>query len=966
MEKTIIKKKHNFYLRIILPTFLTISLFITALFLIFIPQFENAIMDRKREMIKELTNSAWSIMDRWHNAELKGEVTRDEAQELAKTQIESLRYGEEQKDYFWITDFHPKMIMHPYRRDLNNKDLTDFKDSHGKILFVEMVNTARANGGGFVDYMWQWKDDSTRIVPKLSYVKEFENWQWVIGTGIYIEDVRIEIAALEKQIINISIGITIIISLLLLFITYQNIKTDKQRLQAEADLHESREKFKSIVEASTEGLIMILENKQIYFNRTIGEMLGYSDEEINAAHLTDIFVNPPKLSIYDFNTFQMQTDLNSKSEQVETILKKKDGSRISALLIASPISFLNNKGVVLSLKDISAIKKLSDEVDNREEGFKALANQLNVGLFSAVANKKGQLVEINKTVKNILDINPESNITEISLIDFFENYSEGEKFFSDILTSGFVKNRKLNLINLSGQKIFVSISAIVSKDEENKILYYHGILEDLTEQTMRDKETNNLINDLQNSVSILNRPIDRFVKEVSRCNFNQQASDAVTIMAKENSEAILLTTDSGNEIGIVTLTDLKNRMLTKEVDLKSPVHNFMSSPLISLKLSSSIFDALEKLSEKNVHHLLIRNEESKIVGIINSGDLQKAFHLTYLFFIRKIQNGESIAEIKASHTQAMLIVKGLILENRSAGEITRMTRVIADEVLKRLIQLVIKEIGEPPVSFAYITLGSEGREEQTLATDQDNAIIFDNINSENFESVQAYFLNLGSKVSTYLDMIGYKYCMGNVMAKNPQWCQPLSIWKNYFTDWITKAEPKDLLDLKIFFDFRFGYGKDELVDELKMHVNHITSKSSSFFIFMAESIINTTVPEGAQKFKSNFDIKLLTLPIVDLARLYALKNQISTTNTVKRINLAYEKNIFSQSGHTNLLQIYNFLMEIRFKHQITQIYDHINPDNIIDPHKLSDVDLVIVKKAVSVIEDFQNKVRLDFKGTLAR
>jgi CBS domain-containing protein len=135
---------------------------------------------------------------------------------------------------------------------------------------------------------------------------------------------------------------------------------------------------------------------------------------------------------------------------------------------------------------------------------------------------------------------------------------------------------------------------------------------------------------------------------------------------------------------------------------------------------------------------------------------------------------------------------------------------------------------------------------------------------------------------------------------------------------------------------------------------------------MAESIINTAIPEGAQKFKSNFDIKLLTLPIVDLARLYALKNQISNTNTVKRINLAYDKNIFSQSGHINLLQIYNFLMEIRFRHQITQISEHITPDNIIDPHRLSDVDLVIVKKAISVIEDFQNKVRLDFKGTLAR
>ncbi len=285
MKKSSSHNRYSFFLRILVPTLITIGLFITAFFLVFIPQFENAVIERKREMTKELTNSAWSILNKWHEAESEGKISKEEAQEIAKSQIEAIRYGEELKDYFWITDFHPNMIMHPYRKDLNNKDLTDFKDAHGKTLFVEMMKTARENEDGFVDYMWQWKDDSTRIVPKLSYAKQFKPWEWVIGTGIYIEDVRMEIASLERKIINISIGIIVIITLLLTYIAFQNIKTEKARLQAEEELHESREKFRSMVEASTEGIIMILGDKRLYFNKTMCEMLGYSDEEIKSLSL---------------------------------------------------------------------------------------------------------------------------------------------------------------------------------------------------------------------------------------------------------------------------------------------------------------------------------------------------------------------------------------------------------------------------------------------------------------------------------------------------------------------------------------------------------------------------------------------------------------------------------------------------------------------------------------------------------
>ncbi|MBK7632074.1 MAG: PAS domain-containing protein [Ignavibacteriales bacterium] len=573
-------------------------------------------------------------------------------------------------------------------------------------------------------------------------------------------------------------------------------------------------------------------------------------------------------------------------------------------------------------------------------------------------------MDINNATKDLLGIK-EDDDKDIYLSDFFEKQSECRQFYRDLFQSGFVKNRVVSFIKKDGKKIFVSVSSVLTDDQKNNVKFIDGTLEDYTEQISIQKERDLLISDLQNSVSLLNRPINEFIKAVPRCDFNLSALEAIKIMAREKSETILLTKDSEKEIGIVTLTDLKNRLLSNEADLNLPVLNYMSSPLISINHLSSIYNALVCLSEKNVHHLLVKNEESHIVGIINSGELQKAFHLTYLFFIRKIQDAESISEINSALAQAMHIVYGLIKECRSASEITRMTTVIADAVLKSLIQLIIKDIGEPPVSFAFITLGSEGREEQTLSTDQDNAIVFDECEVEILNSVQNYFLKFGQKVSEGLDTIGFRYCRGNVMAKNPQWCQPLSVWKNYFTEWITKAEPKDLLDIKIFFDLRFVYGNNTLIEDLQKHINHITSSSSSFFIYMADSILQTHIPEGANKLKTVFDIKSLMLPIVDLARLYSLKHQIKISNTLKRLELIHKKNIISHSGYTNILQAYNFLLQLRFKHQALQISEHKIPDNNIDPQKQSDIDLIIIKKTVSIIEDFQNKVKLDFKGTLA-
>ncbi len=964
MKKFYMYHKRNFFIRILFPTVLTIILFIAVFFALFIPQFENTIMDRKREMIKELTNSACSILDKWHRAEEDGSVTKIKAQEMAISQIQSLRYGEESKDYFWITDYVPTMIMHPYRSELNKKDLSHFADSRGKKLFVEMADTAKKSGDGFVDYMWQWKDDSTKIVPKLSYVKSFSPWQWIIGTGIYIEDVRHEIVRLEKKIINVSIGITLAISVLLFFTAYQNLRTENLRIQAENDLHESREKYRALVEASTEGLIMILEEEQIFYNKTLYNILGYT-ENTPSLVLSDLFVKPPKLKSIDVTTLKITPFNNNELDQTEAVLKKNDGTFLNVLINASPIKFLNSSGIVLSVKDLSVNKKIETELDQSNEKYLALTNQLAIGVFSADAVKECRFVESNTALLRLLEMSDKDILLETSLADFFEDVKEFDSFYNDLLDHQSVQNRFVTLRKSGGSRSAVSISAVMIKDESGKPIYIDGIIKDISEQDKTNKERNNLIHELQTAFLFLDNSINKFVKPIPSCDLKTPVWNALKLLIEEKSDCLLIEGDSNNPIGFLSESDIRMRILKSEENFSKEVYNFMSSPLITISSNSSIFDSLVKLHENGVSHLLVKSLNGNIDGVLLAKDLQKGFHSSYLFFVKRIESASTIFELSSYHSQLMLLIKGLIEHKSDFVDITKMISVISDSIFKRVVLLAIEKLGTPPVKFSFIVLGSAGRGEQTLATDQDNAIIFEDGEKQNESLVMQYFLKLGELVSENLNQIGYDFCKGEIMARNPKWCQPLSEWKNYFTTWVTTANPQDLLDIKIFFDFRSIYGDESLVNDLHNYVTHLTAGYNAFFVYLSESIAQFQMPESALKLKSAFDIKMVVLPIVDLIRLYALKKKCTATNTIERLEFIYGMGVFSKQAYKNILQVYSFLMDKRFEHQLNLLTGNHKSDNQINPQEFSDVDIVLFKKSLTVIEEMQNKLKFDFTGTIS-
>ncbi|MCP4691618.1 MAG: two component system sensor protein [Desulfobacterales bacterium] len=219
---------HLIPFRIFFPVALTVALFVTTIFLLILPMLENYLMAGKRETIRSLTEVACSAVGAFEEKERSGLLSGERARSMAMEHLRRLRHGPESKDYFWVNDLGPSMIMHPYRTDLEGRDVSDFIDPDGKRIFVECVDAVKARGAGFVDYRWQWKDDPDRIVPKISYVKGFEPWGWIIGTGIYVEDVRAEIGFITRKLTLVCFGILVVILGLSAYILWQGAAAEKR------------------------------------------------------------------------------------------------------------------------------------------------------------------------------------------------------------------------------------------------------------------------------------------------------------------------------------------------------------------------------------------------------------------------------------------------------------------------------------------------------------------------------------------------------------------------------------------------------------------------------------------------------------------------------------------------------------------------------------------------------------------
>jgi two-component system, cell cycle sensor histidine kinase and response regulator CckA len=276
-------------LRIALPVGLTVLLFVLALYFLALPALRESMMRGKQEMLRELTNTAWGLLDEYEERVRTGELTIEEAQVRVVARVRELRYGPEGKDYFWINDLEPRMVMHPYRTDLEGENIAGFVDPNGKHLFVEFVDVVGDRGSGYVDYMWQWKDDPDNIVPKLSFVKGFEPWGWVVGTGIYVDDVRAEIEAITRRLNQALAGILILVFLLSFYIVWNAVQTERDRARAEEQLRQREEDLSITLDSIGDGVIATDRRGRIANLNPVAETLtGWKVEEARGRPFAEV------------------------------------------------------------------------------------------------------------------------------------------------------------------------------------------------------------------------------------------------------------------------------------------------------------------------------------------------------------------------------------------------------------------------------------------------------------------------------------------------------------------------------------------------------------------------------------------------------------------------------------------------------------------------------------------------------
>ena len=296
-----LKNRHSapaISIRIALPALLTILLFVTATFVIILPSLKESLLDKKREMLMDMSKIVLDMVTFHESKERSGELTREEAQQKVIDIILQLRYGPDEKDYFWINDMEALIVAHPYRPDLRGEAVPDFRYPTGANLLEEFVKVVSERGQGYVEYLFQWQDEPERIISKLSFVKGFEPWGWIIGTGLYYEDVNVEISRIAKQLNAIASGILLIISFLAFYIVRHTVLADRVRriISQEREsllvaLEESNARFRSLVEATSDW-IWEIDAKGIYTYSSpkIRDLLGFEAEEIIGKHLINLTV----------------------------------------------------------------------------------------------------------------------------------------------------------------------------------------------------------------------------------------------------------------------------------------------------------------------------------------------------------------------------------------------------------------------------------------------------------------------------------------------------------------------------------------------------------------------------------------------------------------------------------------------------------------------------------------------------
>lgn len=439
--------------------------------------------------------------------------------------------------------------------------------------------------------------------------------------------------------------------------------------------------------------------------------------------------------------------------------------------------------------------------------------------------------------------------------------------------------------------------------------------------------------------------------------------EAAQLMSAKNRSALLV--HDGSQIsGMITDRDLRNRVLATGRDPGEPVSAIMTPDVISVGADTLAFEVLLQMSSRNIHHVPVCDQGMPI-GIVSAGDLLRLEHSSPVYLVGDVARQPDLdGLIRAAH-RLPLVVERLVTQDATADDIGHVVTAVGDAIERRLLELTHADLGPAPVPYCWVVLGSRARQEQGLAGDQDNALIYadDLPAGVTQEEVTAYFEALAQRVVAGLEACGYPRCPGDVMATNPRWRAPLATWRRYFHEWTRQPEPDAVLNASIFFDMRPVVGDAALFTQLQEYVLSLTPDATIFLAHLAKNAMHHEPPLGffrglvLEKHgdkRDTLDLKKGGInAVVELARVHALAKGNPAVNTQARLAATVSAGLLTDHRAQNVKDAYEFISYVRLRHQVRQLREGRRPDNFVGADELTSFEKRHLKDAFYIIRKTQ-------------
>ncbi len=441
--------------------------------------------------------------------------------------------------------------------------------------------------------------------------------------------------------------------------------------------------------------------------------------------------------------------------------------------------------------------------------------------------------------------------------------------------------------------------------------------------------------------------------------------ETLLLLDSRRADAVVVV-DEGSRVplGIITLQDVVRRIAIEGCDLQAPIAAVMTGGLITMPADSTAHQASVVMVRRGVRHLVLTEADGRYFNVVSQTDLYALPGAQNTDLVRSILAARDIRTLVVLAADIREFVARLVDERVSADALCNRISSLNDLLTLQVIELVAGQFDLPYVPWCWMVFGSEGRLEQTLATDQDNGLVFVAESDAAAVTLREAFLPFAWAVNEALDACGFPLCKGNIMASNRQWCLSADEWRTAFSGWLESPQPEALLNSSIFFDFRALYGQESLVNDLRAWLLARASSYPLFLRAMVENTMNWESPlnwwkgfryDRDKEFPHTIDLKKHgSRPFVDAARIYALARQIPDTNTVERLRITGEQTGITSYEMAALIDAFHHIQRLRLEHQVNG--RGASDSNRVNPDDLHELDRLILKESLKQVQNLQRRL----------